>query len=143
MGRRGKPETTKLRNRVVMLWNKGNTQTEIGAALGLTRGVVGRLIAEARAKGVVTVRYTPLETAKRTHAAIILERGEQGYRDLFAAAGHKGQAALLEKLGEEGNRFRLEELARLGQAARRALKANKAAGIKNFNVYLERFEHKS
>lgn len=75
-----KPSTVKLRQRVVKLWNKGYTQAEIGRALGISRGVAGRLIAEARAMGIPTVHYTPSETSQRQQASLRATMGTEAYR---------------------------------------------------------------
>ena len=81
----GRPATTRLRNQVVKLWNKGLTQSEIGTALGITRGAAGRFIAEARAMGIPTVTYTTAETAQRQQAAMVRTMGERAYRDMLNA----------------------------------------------------------
>lgn len=74
--------TTALRRRVVRLWNVGDkTQADIAALLGLTRGVVGRLIAEARAMGMPTIRYSTQETAERVQASYRARVGEAAFTE--------------------------------------------------------------
>lgn len=74
--------TTALRRRVVRLWNVGDkTQADIAALLGLTRGVVGRLIAEARAMGMPTIRYSTQETAERAQASYRARVGEAAFTE--------------------------------------------------------------
>lgn len=68
-GTNAKPETERLRDQAVRAFNKGNTQAEVGAMLGITRHAVGRLIAEARAMGVSTVHYSTVETSLRSLAS--------------------------------------------------------------------------
>lgn len=64
-----KPATTNLRNAVVQEFNAGKTQAEIGEAMGLERGAVGRLLAEARALGIPVIRYTSARSAQRSLAS--------------------------------------------------------------------------
>jgi DNA-binding transcriptional regulator LsrR (DeoR family) len=74
--------TTALRRRVVRLWNAGDkTQADIAALLGLTRGAVGRLIAEARAMGMPTIRYSTQETAERAQASYRARVGEAAFTE--------------------------------------------------------------
>lgn len=68
-GTNARPETERLRDQAVRAFNKGNTQAEVGAMLGITRHAVGRLIAEARAMGVSTVHYSTVETSLRSLAS--------------------------------------------------------------------------
>lgn len=63
------PRTTKRRDAVVRAFNRGETQLEIGERFGITRGAVGRLIAEARAMGMRVISYTKGETSQRQKAA--------------------------------------------------------------------------
>ena len=76
------PETTKLRRRVVRMFNAGHTQAEIGQALNLTRGAVGRLLVEARAEGIAMVSYTPSETSARQQAALRMNMIERATASL-------------------------------------------------------------
>lgn len=75
------PRTTKLRDAVVRAFNRGETQLEIGEVLGITRGAVGRLIAEARAMGMRVISYTPVETSQRARAARRAKIGEVAFQD--------------------------------------------------------------
>lgn len=83
------PATTQLRLRVVRLFNRGNTQTEVAAALSLTRGAVGRLLTEARALGLAVVQYTAEQKGKRAEASHRARIGDTAYeawaRDKMAA----------------------------------------------------------
>jgi hypothetical protein len=69
-----KSETSRLRSRVVNAFNRGLTQAQIGERFGITRGAVGRLIAEARAMGKRVITYTTAETSQRQQASIAQRR---------------------------------------------------------------------
>lgn len=85
--------TNSLRRRVVRLWNVGDkTQADIAALLGLTRGVVGRLIAEARAMGIPTIRYSTQETAERAQASYRARVGEEAYLDHMEQQSNRARA---------------------------------------------------
>jgi hypothetical protein len=84
------PETTKLRNQVVRLFNKGKTLSEIGAELGFSRGAAGRLILEARQMGIPTVCYTQFSysdphvvAARRSHAVQRAALGDVAYYEMM------------------------------------------------------------
>lgn len=80
--------TTALRLRIVRLWNKGDkTQAQIAAEQGLTRGVVGRLLSEARAKRIYVLSYTPSEGAIRANV------GEANYHQRMVNMARMGTAA--------------------------------------------------
>jgi predicted transcriptional regulator len=76
-----KPETTRLRKLVVNAFNRGQTQAQIGERFGITRGAVGRLIAEARAMGKRVISYTTAETSQRARAARRAKIGEAAFQD--------------------------------------------------------------
>ena len=58
---RTQAECHRLRLRCVGLWNAGGkTYSEIGDLVGLSRGAVGRMLAEARDRGI-TVRESGID----------------------------------------------------------------------------------
>lgn len=62
---RTREETDQLRLRVVDLWNAfAGTYTEIGYIVGESRGAVGRLLTEARARGIKVRRAGPPQIAQ-------------------------------------------------------------------------------
>lgn len=121
-----KSETTRLRIEVVKLFNGGHTQAQIGERLGITRGVAGRLIAEARKAGIETVRYTSAEAAYRTQQSIRETLGEEGYHKLLSDAGRRGQASYRARLGDKA--YDQEMRRRLAIARQAKQQKNQAAG---------------
>lgn len=120
------PQTTKLRDQVVRLFNQGYSQTEIGTALGITRGAAGRLIAEARKAGVETVRYTNEQKVRRMHDAIQATLGEEGHHEMFAKAGRERQAAYRARLGDTAY---MAEMTRRISIARQAKREKNQAAV--------------
>lgn len=84
--------TTSRRLRVVQEFNAGKTQAQIAAEQGLTRGAVGRLIAEARALGIPTIHYTKSQSNQRANASYREKHGDQGWSERQRRAWAVGKA---------------------------------------------------
>ncbi len=68
------------------------TQAEVARKLGTSRATVGRLLAEARRRGVVRIQVVPLESADDASLADQL-RAALGLDRVYLAAGFRGGAA--------------------------------------------------
>lgn len=92
------PQTTRLRNKVVRLFNAGHTQAQIGERFGITRGAAGRLLTEARKLGMRVIRYTTTEKGQRSRTARRAKIGDVAYQDEM-----ERHAAMMRRVRQQKN----------------------------------------